>query len=56
MSSSAAPKKLRSATIRDGLVRAPTRVFFYALGEDDQDIARPTLAFIHTGGEMSTCT
>ncbi|MFA6117601.1 MAG: dihydroxy-acid dehydratase [Sphingomonas sp.] len=46
---------LRSATIREGLVRAPTRSFLYALGLDDEEIVRPHIGVIHTGGEMSPC-
>jgi dihydroxy-acid dehydratase len=48
-------KPLRSATIREGLVRAPTRSFLYGLGQDDEDIERPHVGVIHTGGEMSPC-
>jgi dihydroxy-acid dehydratase len=45
----------RSATIRDGILRTTTRSFLYALGEDDDDIERPHIAVIHTGGDMSPC-
>jgi dihydroxy-acid dehydratase len=45
----------RSATITDGIVRTTTRSFLYALGQDDEDIARPHIGVIHTGGEMSPC-
>ena len=45
----------RSATIHDGLIRATTRSFLYALGQDDEDIARPHIGVFHTGGEMSPC-
>jgi len=38
-----------------GRLRAPTRAFLRALGEDDDDINRPHVAVIHTGGEMSPC-
>jgi len=34
----------RSATITDGVVRTTTRSFLHALGQDDEDIARPTSA------------
>ena len=46
-------RRFRSATIYDGLVRSTTRSFLYGLGQDDDEIARPHLAVIHTGGEMS---
>ncbi|KQX23319.1 MULTISPECIES: dihydroxy-acid dehydratase [unclassified Sphingomonas] len=45
----------RSATITDGIVRTTTRSFLHALGQDDEDIARPHIGVIHTGGEMSPC-
>ncbi|MBP7339126.1 dihydroxy-acid dehydratase [Niveispirillum sp.] len=45
----------RSATITSGIVRTTTRSFLYALGQDDEDIARPHIGVIHTGGEMSPC-
>jgi dihydroxy-acid dehydratase len=48
-------KKYRSETMRDGLLRAPTRSFLYALGQDDEDMARPHIGVIHTGGDMSPC-
>ena len=48
-------RRFRSATIYDGLIRSTTRSFLYGLGQDDDDIARPHLAVIHTGGEMSPC-
>ena len=38
-----------------GRLRAPTRAFLRALGQDDEDIARPHVGVIHTGGEMSPC-
>ena len=41
----------RSAIIYDGVIRTTTRSFLYALGEHDEDIERPHLAVIHTGGE-----
>ncbi|MES2975192.1 MAG: dihydroxy-acid dehydratase [Pseudomonadota bacterium] len=49
------PPKFRSATIREGTIRATTRSFLYALGQDDEDIARPHIGVFHTGGEMSPC-
>ncbi len=49
------PQKFRSATIRDGTIRATTRSFLHALGQDDEDIARPHIGVFHTGGEMSPC-
>jgi dihydroxy-acid dehydratase len=48
-------RHFRSATIRDGLIRATTRSFLYALGLDDEDIERPHVGVIHTGGDMSPC-
>jgi dihydroxy-acid dehydratase len=48
-------RRFRSSIIYDGLIRATTRSFLYALGLDDEDIARPHVAVIHTGGEMSPC-
>ena len=47
--------RFRSATIHDGLLRAPTRGFLHALGQDDDEIARPHVGVFHTGGEMSPC-
>ncbi len=46
---------LRSSIIREGVIRTTTRSFLYALGEDDEDIAKPHIGVIHTGGEMSPC-
>jgi dihydroxy-acid dehydratase len=37
------------------VVRTTTRSFLYALGEDDDDLERPHVAVVHTGGEMSPC-
>ena len=48
-------RRWRSQTIYDGVVRSTTRAFLYALGEDDEDIARPHTGVVHTGGEMSPC-
>jgi dihydroxy-acid dehydratase len=48
-------RRLPSATIYDGQIRSTTRSFLYGLGQDDDNIARPHLAVIHTGGEMSPC-
>ena len=48
-------KRFRSATIHEGLLRAPTRSFLRALGQDDEEIARPHIGVFHTGGEMSPC-
>ncbi|KQM78400.1 dihydroxy-acid dehydratase [Xylophilus sp. Leaf220] len=45
----------RSATIRAGTIRATTRSFLHALGQDDEDIERPHIGVFHTGGEMSPC-
>lgn len=49
------PRKFRSATIYEGTVRATTRSFLYALGQDDEEITRPHIGVFHTGGEMSPC-
>ena len=49
------PKRFRSAIIREGTIRATTRSFLHALGQDDEDIARPHIGVFHTGGEMSPC-
>ncbi len=53
----AAASKLpfRSALIRTGTIRATTRSFLHALGQDDEDIERPHVGVFHTGGEMSPC-
>jgi dihydroxy-acid dehydratase len=48
-------KKFRSATIYEGTIRATTRSFLHALGQDEDDIARPHVGVFHTGGEMSPC-
>src|SRR5579862_426273 len=48
-------RKFRSEIMREGVVRTTTRSFLYALGEDDDDLVRPHVAVIHTGGEMSPC-
>ncbi|MDB5818248.1 MAG: dihydroxy-acid dehydratase [Rhizobacter sp.] len=50
-----ATPRFRSETMHGGRLRAPTRAFLRALGEDDDDIARPHVGVIHTGGEMSPC-
>ncbi|MGJ8544522.1 MAG: dihydroxy-acid dehydratase [Sulfitobacter sp.] len=47
--------RFRSETIREGVIRSTTRSFLYALGLDDEDIANPHVAVIHTGGDMSPC-
>src|SRR5574343_442314 len=47
--------KFRSATIYEGTIRATTRSFLHALGQDAEDIARPHIGVFHTGGEMSPC-
>ncbi len=52
---SESPRRFRSETMHGGRLRAPTRAFLRALGEDDDDIARPHVGVIHTGGEMSPC-
>ena len=44
-----------SESMHGGRLRAPTRAFLRALGQDDDDIARPHVGVIHTGGEMSPC-
>lgn len=48
-------RKFRSATIYEGTIRATTRSFLHALGQDEEDIARPHIGVFHTGGEMSPC-
>ncbi len=48
-------KKFRSATIYEGTLRATTRSFLHALGQDEDDITRPHIGVFHTGGEMSPC-
>lgn len=48
-------RKFRSATIYEGTIRATTRSFLHALGQDEDDIARPHIGVFHTGGEMSPC-
>jgi dihydroxy-acid dehydratase len=48
-------RRYRSQIMREGVVRTTTRSFLYALGEDDEDIERPHVAVVHTGGEMSPC-
>ena len=48
-------RRFRSAKIYEGAVRSTTRAFLYALGLDDDDIVRPHVGVIHTGGEMSPC-
>jgi dihydroxy-acid dehydratase len=48
-------RRLRSATIYDGLVRATTRSFLHGLGQDDEELTRPHIGVFHTGGEMSPC-
>lgn len=48
-------RRFRSSVIYDGTIRATTRSFLYGLGLDDDEIARPHVAVIHTFGEMSPC-
>jgi len=48
-------KPYRSATIYEGMLRTTTRSFLQALGQDDDEIARPHIGVFHTGGEMSPC-
>ena len=55
MTRPAKPVRFRSATIYEGTLRASTRSFLHALGQDDEDIARPHIGVFHTGGEMSPC-
>jgi dihydroxy-acid dehydratase len=55
MSTDKPPRKFRSATIYEGTIRATTRSFLHALGQDEEDIARPHIGVFHTGGEMSPC-
>jgi len=55
MSQDKPPRRLRSATMHEGLLRASSRAFLFALGQDDEDVARPHIGVFHTGGEMSPC-
>ena len=55
MSNEQSTRKFRSATIYEGAIRATTRSFLHALGQDEEDIARPHVGVFHTGGEMSPC-
>lgn len=55
MSNDQPPRKFRSATLVEGTIRATTRSFLHALGQDEDDIARPHIGVFHTGGEMSPC-
>ncbi|MBI3532350.1 MAG: dihydroxy-acid dehydratase [Burkholderiales bacterium] len=55
MSNDKTPRKFRSATLIEGTIRATTRSFLHALGQDEDDIARPHIGVFHTGGEMSPC-
>jgi dihydroxy-acid dehydratase len=48
-------RRLRSSIIDEGLIRATTRAFLLALGQDEDEIKRPRVAVVHTGGEMSPC-
>ncbi len=48
-------RRFRSATLHEGPLRAATRSFLHALGQDDDEIARPHVGVFHTGGEMSPC-
>ena len=50
-----APRRFRSSIVDDGLIRATTRAFLRALGQDEEEITRPRVAVVHTGGEMSPC-
>lgn len=47
--------RLPSTHMHEGRLRAPTRAFLRALGQDEDDIASPHVGVIHTGGEMSPC-
>ena len=49
------PKRFRSQTMYEGLIRTATRSFLYGLGQDDEEIRRPHVAVVHTTGEMSPC-
>ncbi|MES1264962.1 MAG: dihydroxy-acid dehydratase, partial [Variovorax sp.] len=49
------PKRFRSSIVDEGVIRATTRSFLHALGLDDDEIRRPRVAVIHTGGDMSPC-
>lgn len=48
-------RRFRSQTMYEGLIRSASRGFLHGLGQSAEEIARPHLAVIHTGGEMSPC-
>lgn len=48
-------RRFRSQTMYDGLIRSASRGFLHGLGQSAEEIARPHIAVIHTGGEMSPC-
>ncbi len=48
-------RRFRSAALHEGPLRAATRSFLYALGQDEAEMARPHVGVFHTGGEMSPC-
>jgi len=48
-------RRFRSQTIYEGTIRATTRSFLLGIGMDEAEMARPHIAVMHTGGEMSPC-
>jgi len=48
-------RAFRSTTLHEGPLRAATRSFLHALGQDESELKRPHVAVFHTGGEMSPC-
>ena len=51
-----APKKLRSAIVKEGLDRAPHRAFLRATGMADEDMAKPIVAIVSQHGENTPCS
>jgi dihydroxy-acid dehydratase len=45
----------RFPTIYNSLTRSNSRAFLHGLGLSDEEIARPHVAVVHTGGDMSPC-
>jgi dihydroxy-acid dehydratase len=50
-----ARQRQRSRTVFEGPTRAAARAFLHALGQDDDEAARPHVGVFHAGGEMSPC-
>jgi len=49
------PRRFRSSIIDAGLIRVGTQCFLAAIGMDGEEMKRPRVAVVHTGGEMSPC-